>query len=122
RCRKMLGDDAPAVLRYVVEPKLDGLALELVYEDGALTGAGTRGDGQTGEDVLHNVRTIRAIPRRLHGPDVPSRASIRGEVYFPLADFEAMNAAREARGERPFENPRNAAAGTLRQLDPSLAA
>lgn len=122
RCLKMLGDEAPDVLRYVIEPKLDGLAVELVYENGVLTGAGTRGDGQTGEDVLHNVRTIRAIPLHLHGEDLPSRASIRGEIHFRLADFEAMNAHREARGERPFENPRNAAAGTLRQLDPSLAA
>lgn len=122
RCRRFLGDEAPPVLRYVVEPKLDGLALELVYEHGELTGAGTRGDGQVGEDILHNVRTIRAIPRRLGNGAVPSRASIRGEIYFHLEGFEAMNAERVARGEKPFENPRNAAAGTARQLDPSIAA
>lgn len=106
---------------YVVEPKLDGLAIELVYQDGVLIGAGTRGDGRTGEDVLHNVRTIRAIPERLHG-DIPARVDIRGEIFFDLAGFERMNDAREAAGEKRFENPRNAAAGTLRQLDPSVAA
>jgi DNA ligase (NAD+) len=109
-------------LAYVVEPKLDGLAIELVYEDGVLVGAGTRGDGETGEDVLHNVRTIRAIPERLVGEDLPERVDIRGEIFFDLAGFERMNAAREARGDKPFENPRNAAAGTLRQLDPRVAA
>lgn len=122
RCRRFLGDEVPTALRYVVEPKLDGLAIELVYERGILVGAGTRGDGQVGEDVLHNVRTIQSVPRRLDGPHLPQRASIRGEVYFLLEGFEAMNAAREARGEKPFENPRNAAAGTLRQLDPTVAA
>jgi len=108
-------------LAFSVEPKLDGLAVELIYEDGRLVGAGTRGDGQVGEDVLHTVRTIRAIPHRLHG-DFPTRLSIRGEVLFTLAGFAEMNAKREARGDKPYENPRNAAAGTLRQLDPRAAA
>ncbi|MCB9665194.1 MAG: NAD-dependent DNA ligase LigA [Alphaproteobacteria bacterium] len=113
---------APEVLALAVEPKLDGLACELVYEDGVLTGAGTRGDGEVGEDVTHNVRTIRAIPARLHGDDLPRRLSVRGEILFPLEGFAEMNRKREAEGLKPFENPRNAAAGTMRQLDPRLAA
>lgn len=106
---------------YIVEPKLDGLAMELVYEDGVLVGAGTRGDGQVGEDVTHTVRTIKSVPLKLTG-DVPARLSVRGEVLFDLPGFDSMNAAREAAGEKPFENPRNAAAGTVRQLDPKAAA
>jgi DNA ligase (NAD+) len=111
-----------APIAYVVEPKLDGLAVELVYVGGALVGAGTRGDGDTGEDITHNVRTIRGVPARLSGDALPTKISIRGEILYSLAGFEAMNAARVAAGERPFENPRNAAAGTVRQLDPSIAA
>lgn len=119
RCHRFLGDPAP--LRYVVEPKLDGLAVELVYEHGALVGAGTRGNGEVGEDILHTVRTIRAIPTRLEG-EAPPWVAIRGEIFYDLRGFEAMNAGRVARGEKPFENPRNAAAGTVRQLDPLVAA
>lgn len=111
---------APPVA-YIVEPKLDGLAMELVYEDGALVGAGTRGDGQVGEDVTHTVRTIKSVPLKLARP-VPGRLSVRGEVLFDIPGFERMNQAREAAGEKPFENPRNAAAGTVRQLDPKIAA
>lgn len=124
RIRRLLGADAPPRIDYVVEPKLDGLAVELVYEAGKLTGAGTRGDGQVGEDILHNMRTIRAVPARLAAAagETPTYLSIRGEVLFTLEGFEAMNAARTLRGEKAFENPRNAAAGTLRQLDPSIAA
>lgn len=122
RIRRFLGAAAPEVIAYVVEPKLDGLACELVYEDGRLVGAGTRGDGQTGEDILHNVRTMRSVPQRLSGDDVPRYVSVRGEILFFLAGFEAMNAQRAARGDKPFENPRNAAAGAVRQLDPRLAA
>lgn len=122
RVRKLLGDEAPTAVTYAVEPKLDGLALELVYEHGRLVGAGTRGDGEVGEDVTHNVRTIRAIPTRLIGSPIPTRLSVRGEVLFDLPGFRKMNAQREADGERPFENPRNAAAGTLKQLDPRVAA
>ena len=123
RLKRFLGEQAPENITYVVEPKLDGLAIELIYEDGALTGAGTRGDGSVGEDVLHNVRTIRNVPHRLTGPDpLPSRLSLRGEVFFPLIGFAAMNEARVAGGEKAFENPRNAAAGTIRQLDPKVAA
>jgi DNA ligase (NAD+) len=122
RCRRFLGNDAPARITYAVEGKLDGLAAELIYENGALTGAGTRGDGRTGEDILHNVRTIRAIPRTLGGGGQPQRISVRGEIFYPLAGFDDMNIRRVKRGEKPFENPRNAAAGTIRQLDPGVAA
>lgn len=122
RCRKGLGEDAPETIRYAVEPKLDGLAMELVYVDGRLVGAGTRGDGQVGEDVLHVVKTIRTIPQQLHGEDLPSRISVRGEIYLTFEGFTAMNERLVAAGEEPKKNPRNAAAGTVRQLDPSVAA
>ncbi len=119
--RRILGDAAPAVIAYVVEPKLDGLAMELVYQDGVFVAGGTRGDGQVGEDVTHNLRTIANLPKRLVGAP-RGRLSVRGEVLFDLAGFERMNQEREARGERRFENPRNSAAGTIRQLDPAQAA
>jgi DNA ligase (NAD+) len=122
RLKRFLGDDAPETITYVVEAKLDGLAIELVYEHGKLTGAGTRGDGQTGEDVLHNIRTIRAIPEVLLGDDLPDRISVRGEIFFGLEGFDRMNVDRVAQGIKAFENPRNAAAGTVRQLDPRVAA
>ncbi|TNE89251.1 MAG: NAD-dependent DNA ligase LigA [Deltaproteobacteria bacterium] len=122
RLKRILGDGAPEHITYSVEPKLDGLALNLVYEHGELIAGGTRGDGSIGEDVTHNVRTIRAIPERLAGEGLPSRISIRGEVFFPLDGFLRMNDIRSQRGDKPFENPRNAAAGTLRQLDPRVAA
>jgi len=109
-------------VNYAVEPKLDGLAVELVYENGVLTGAGTRGDGAVGEDILHGVRTIRAIPDRLHGADLPARIDVRGEIFFDLEGFEAMNERRVAAGQKPFENPRNAASGAVRQLDPAETA
>ena len=116
----MLGADAPEAIAYVVEPKLDGLAMELVYQDGAFVAGGTRGDGTVGEDVSHNLRTIQNLPKRLTGAPA-GRITVRGEVLFDLAGFERMNAEREARGEKRFENPRNSAAGTMRQLDPRLA-
>jgi DNA ligase (NAD+) len=122
RVRRALGDRCPPVVRYVVEPKLDGLAMELVYDEGELIGAGTRGDGVVGEDVTHTVRTIRAIPAKLAVKAPPHRVDLRGEVFFDLAGFQRMNERREAQGERPFENPRNAAAGTVRQLDPAVSA
>jgi DNA ligase (NAD+) len=118
--RRVLGEDAPAVFTYVVEPKLDGLAMELVYENGRFVAGGTRGDGVTGEDVTHNLAVIRSVPQRLT-PPVPARLTVRGEVLFDLRGFEDMNARRVAAGEKPFENPRNAAAGTMRQLDPRIA-
>ena len=122
RCRRFLGEDAPEEITYIVEPKLDGIAIELIYENGVLTGAGTRGDGRVGEDVTHNVRTIRAVPDRLTGDALPERIAVRGEIFYRLAGFERMNETRAARGDKPFENPRNAAAGTVRQLDPAVAA
>jgi DNA ligase (NAD+) len=115
------GAEVPAVIAYVVEPKLDGLALELVYERGRLVGAGTRGDGAVGEDVTHTIATVRNVPLALR-PPFPERLSVRGEALYPLQGFLEMNTRREARGDKPFENPRNAAAGTVRQLDPKVAA
>jgi DNA ligase (NAD+) len=122
RVRRVLGDEAPTDIAYCVEPKLDGIAAELVYENGELVGAGTRGNGQVGEDITHNVRTIRAIPQRLLGAQLPTRISVRGEILFEIAPFDEMNRQRVARGEKPYENPRNAAAGSARQLDPAMAA
>jgi DNA ligase (NAD+) len=119
RCRRFLGQDAPPRIPYMVEPKLDGLAMELVYQDGRLVAAGTRGDGQVGEEVTHTVRTIRSVPLVLDPAGAPPPyLSVRGEVLFELDGFLEMNRRREEAGEKPFENPRNSAAGTIRQLDP----
>ncbi|MSP56277.1 MAG: NAD-dependent DNA ligase LigA [Myxococcales bacterium] len=118
RVRRHLGG-GPAAIAYQIEPKLDGLAMELVYEDGVFVRGGTRGDGQVGENVSHNLRTIPSVPLRLR--DAPAgRLSVVGEVLFDLSGFEAMNDRRERDGEKRFENPRNAAAGTMRQLDPKM--
>lgn len=106
--------------RFVCEPKIDGLAMSLRYRDGVLERAVTRGDGTVGEDVTHNVATIAAIPKRLDG--APPLIEVRGEVYMSLPDFQALNERRAEAGESTFMNPRNAAAGTVRQLDPALAA
>jgi DNA ligase (NAD+) len=109
---------------YVAEPKIDGLAIALTYEDGVLVRGATRGNGTIGEDVTRNLRTIREIPLRLRadGPAVPARMEIRGEVYMSLAGFEKLNQRRAAEGQATFANPRNSAAGSLRQLDPSITA
>jgi DNA ligase (NAD+) len=107
---------------YICEPKVDGLAISLLYRDGVLERAATRGDGETGEDVTHNVRTIAAVPARIGGDDVPPLVEVRGEAYMSLSDFQALNERRAEAGESTFMNPRNAAAGTIRQLDPKLAA
>lgn len=115
-------DGADGGLHYLCELKIDGLAIALLYENGRLVRGATRGDGRTGEDVTANVRTIAGIPHRLLGDDVPERIEVRGEVYFPVADFEALNAARVEAGEAPFANPRNSAAGSLRQKDPRVTA
>lgn len=104
------------------EPKLDGLAVSLLYEQGVLVRAATRGDGQTGEDITQNVRTIKNVPLRLQGGAVPARIEIRGEVYMPRAGFDAYNDKARANDEKVFANPRNAAAGSLRQLDPKITA
>jgi DNA ligase (NAD+) len=107
---------------FVGEPKLDGLAISLLYEDGRLVRGATRGDGETGEDVTANVATIASIPERLDGKAVPSRLEVRGEVFMPLASFEELNRRQGDAGERLFANPRNAAAGSLRQKDPRITA
>jgi DNA ligase (NAD+) len=118
RVRNGLGADK---VEYVVELKIDGLAVNLIYEDGKLVRAATRGDGQYGEDVTANVRTIRAVPLVLHG-EYPRRIEVRGEIYLPRREFERINRSREAAEEPLFANPRNAAAGSLRQLDPRVTA
>jgi DNA ligase (NAD+) len=108
--------------QYVAEPKIDGLAISLVYRDGILETGATRGNGEVGEDVSHNLRTIPTIPLRIEGDDVPALIEVRGEVYMSLADFAALNERRAERGLSTFMNPRNSAAGTIRQLDPKLMA
>jgi len=113
------GDDGP--VEYLCEPKFDGLSVELVYEDGELERAATRGDGIEGDDVTENVRTIRSVPLELRG-DHPEFLAVRGEVFMPRTAFQTYNRERIERGDDPFANPRNAAAGTLRQLDPSVTA
>ena len=107
---------------YVAEPKIDGLAISLIYRDGVLERGATRGNGEVGEDVTHNLRTIPTIPLRIEGDDVPPLIEVRGEVYMSLADFAALNERRAERGLSTFMNPRNSAAGTIRQLDPRLMA
>ncbi|MDI1303108.1 MAG: NAD-dependent DNA ligase LigA [bacterium] len=109
-------------MTYCCEPKLDGLAISLLYENGLLRRAATRGDGVTGEDITHNVRTIATVPLRLLGDNPPALLEVRGEVVMPKAGFLKLNAGAAARGEKTFANPRNAAAGSLRQLDPKIAA
>ncbi|MDH3373390.1 MAG: NAD-dependent DNA ligase LigA [Gammaproteobacteria bacterium] len=115
-------EDAADSLLYAAEPKLDGAAVSLLYEAGRLVRAATRGDGTTGEDITHNVRTIESVPLRLIGEGYPSTLEVRGEVFMPKAGFEAYNEKARAAGEKTFVNPRNAAAGSLRQLDPKLTA
>lgn len=119
RAREGLGRDN---IEYAVEPKFDGLALSLSYERGVLTQAATRGDGYTGEDVTANIRTIYAIPLKLHAIHPPRLLEVRGEVLMLKRDFERLNAAQRVKQEKEFANPRNAAAGSLRQLDPRISA
>ncbi|GGB34429.1 DNA ligase [Oceanisphaera marina] len=109
-------------VEFCCEPKLDGLAVSLLYEEGELVQAATRGDGSTGEGITENVRTIKAIPLKLKGDDWPPRLEVRGEVFMPSAGFAAMNEAARAKGDKVFANPRNAAAGSLRQLDSRITA
>ncbi len=113
-------DIEPGELRFVSEPKIDGLAISLTYEDGAFTRGATRGDGVIGEEVTQNLKTIKAIPLRIE--DTPGVIEVRGEVYLPRAAFAELNEVRTAAGEAAFANPRNAAAGSLRQLDPEVTA
>ncbi|MCC7293615.1 MAG: NAD-dependent DNA ligase LigA [Phycisphaerales bacterium] len=115
RVAKLLGDEK---YRYVIDPKVDGVAVSLTYLDGRLATAATRGDGETGDDVTHNVRVLRSVPLRLLGKDVPARLEVRGEIYWPMDDFVRFNEQRVQAGEEEFKNPRNATAGTLKQLDP----
>lgn len=119
RVRERLETDK--IIEYVAEPKLDGLAMSFRYENGKLVRAATRGDGMKGEDVTHNVRTIKAVPTQLRGK-APDVIDVRGEIFMTLAGFKAMNQRALEKGEKVFVNPRNAAAGTMRQLDPRLAA
>jgi DNA ligase (NAD+) len=120
RVKKFLGTDKP--VEYFCEPKFDGLAIELVYENGVLVSALTRGDGVVGENVISNVRTIRSIPLKLSTAKPPALFEVRGEVLMFKEDFKELNEAQQEAGEVPFANPRNAAAGTIRQLDPRIAA
>ncbi|MDO7673786.1 MAG: NAD-dependent DNA ligase LigA [Reinekea forsetii] len=112
----------PAPIEFACEPKLDGIAVSLLYEQGQLVRGATRGDGSTGEDITSNVRTIRSIPLQLQGDDWPQELEVRGEIYMPKAGFERMNRLALARDEKVFVNPRNAASGSLRQLDSKLTA
>ena len=121
RVKRFLGTDA--VIEYTVEPKYDGLAIELTYRDGLLFRASTRGDGYEGEDVTQNIRTIKSMPLKIaEVSKVPAELDIRGEVYMDIEEFEALNREREQKGESVFANPRNAAAGSVRQLDSSITA
>jgi DNA ligase (NAD+) len=120
RVRKELGENHN--LTWVGEPKLDGLGVELIYEKGIFTAGATRGDGYRGENITQNLKTIRQIPLKLRGDDIPDIVEVRGEVMISHENFETLNREREKAGESLFANPRNAAAGSLRQLDPSVTA
>ncbi|MDP2713822.1 NAD-dependent DNA ligase LigA [Rheinheimera sp.] len=122
-CKRMADKlDSSAEFSFCCEPKLDGLAVSIRYENGVLVQAATRGDGYTGEDITSNVKTIRAVPLKLKGQAIPAVLEVRGEVFMPLAGFNQMNDKARAAGDKVFANPRNAAAGSLRQLDPKITA
>ena len=120
-CKRMERELGRESIEYSLEPKYDGLSVELVYDQGVFSRGSTRGNGRTGEDISANLRTIGSLPLRLAGPSVPERLAVRGEAVFPIPDFERMNRELAAEGREPFKNPRNAAAGALRQLDSSMA-
>lgn len=122
RVTERLDLDVDEQLSYAAEPKLDGAAVSLLFENGLLVRGATRGDGSRGEDITHNVRTIESVPLRLLGSGYPNTLEVRGEVFMPRAGFDAFNAKAIEKGEKTFVNPRNAAAGSLRQLDPKLTA
>ena len=122
RMRRFLGLEPDAPVAMVAEPKIDGVAVSVRYEQGRFVRAATRGDGHVGEDVTANVASLKDVPRRLRGGDVPGVLEVRGEVYLRRDDFDSLNDAREAAGEPRFANPRNAAAGSLRQLDAAITA
>ncbi|MCS7279270.1 MAG: NAD-dependent DNA ligase LigA [Thermodesulfobacteriaceae bacterium] len=127
RIKRFLGLSENEPIEYTVEPKIDGVAVELTYENGVLTVASTRGDGYVGEEITNNVKTIKTIPLKIRkfaedAPEIPIRVDIRGEIYLNKEEFEKINRERILKGEIPFANPRNAAAGSLRQLDPSITA
>ncbi|MCY4471079.1 MAG: NAD-dependent DNA ligase LigA [Thiotrichales bacterium] len=120
-CRRMERELGTTAIEYSLEPKYDGLSVELVYDDGVFSRGSTRGNGRIGEDITANLRTIGSLPLRLTGRHVPERLAIRGEAVYPIADFQRMNRELTAEGKEPFKNPRNAAAGALRQLDSRIA-
>jgi DNA ligase (NAD+) len=122
RIRRFLRLDAAEPIAFSAEPKIDGLSMSLRYERGALVVAATRGNGNEGEDVTANIKTLREVPQRLRGSDVPEICEVRGEVYMTKSDFLALNQRQQAAGEPMFANPRNSAAGSLRQKDPSVTA
>lgn len=114
--------DSTDTIEFAAEPKLDGLAISIIYEKGELAQAATRGDGATGEDVTQNIRTVQSVPLRLMGEDYPDVLEVRGEIFMPKAGFEKLNQRAREQGEKTFVNPRNAAAGSMRQLDPRVTA
>jgi len=120
RLAREVGEDDAS--DFVCEPKIDGVALELVYEDGVLTLAATRGDGVNGEDITENIKTVRSIPLRLRGDEPPKYLNVRGEVFMEKVDFERLNEQRRESGEKTYANPRNLTAGSLKQLDPRVTA
>ncbi len=120
KLRRLLNTDDE--IEYTVEPKIDGLAMELTYRNGILLKASTRGDGYEGEDVTHTIRTIRSVPLKIEGSKIPDEIDIRGEVFMDINEFEMLNRQREKNGEPLFANPRNASAGSVRQLDPQVTA
>ncbi|HEY5973221.1 MAG TPA: NAD-dependent DNA ligase LigA, partial [Geobacteraceae bacterium] len=122
RVKRFLGLATETAIDYLCEPKMDGVAVELVYVEGTLTVGSTRGDGVIGEEITQNLKTVPTIPLRLTTLFPPQLLEVRGEVYLPLDPFRKLNTQREENGDPPFANPRNAAAGSLRQLDPKVTA